>query len=90
MRSRKTKKFRTQIIYIFLMTFLSLIIVNILVFRNMRYVIYSVDSAYDGNRNLTEMREWLDTIHSEMREYLDNKDERVLNLFYINEEKYKA
>ncbi len=85
----KRRKFRTQIIYIFLLTFISVLIVNIYIFRNMRTVVSSVDSAYEGNRKLTEMREWLDTIHSEMREYLNMKDESVLNQYYINEEKYK-
>ena len=85
----KSRKFRTQIIYIFLLTFVSLFLVNIYIFRNMRTVVNSVDSAYEGNRKLTEMREWLDTIHSEMREYLNMKDESVLNQYYINEEKYK-
>ena len=83
----KRRKFRTQIIYIFLLTFISVLIVNIYIFRNMRTVVSSVDSAYEGNRKLTEMREWLDTIHSEMREYLNMKDESVLNQYYINEEK---
>lgn len=85
----KRRKFRTQIIYIFLLTFVSLFLVNLYIFRNMRQVVSSVDSAYEGNRKLTEMREWLDTIHSGMREYLNMKDESVLNQYYINEEKYK-
>ena len=86
----KRRKFRTQIIYIFLLTFVSLFLVNLYIFRNMRQVVSSVDKAYEGNRKLTEMREWLDTIHSEMREYLNMKDESVLNQYYINEEKYKG
>ena len=85
----KRRKFRTQIIYIFLLTFVSLFLMNLYIFRNMRQVVSSVDSAYEGNRKLTEMREWLDTIHSGMREYLNMKDESVLNQYYINEEKYK-
>ena len=86
----KRRKFHTQIIYIFLLTFVSLFLVNLYIFRNMRQVVSSVDKAYEGNRKLTEMREWLDTIHSEMREYLNMKDESVLNQYYINEEKYKG
>lgn len=89
MRTRKPRKFRSQIIYIFILTFTSVFLVNIYIFRNMRTMINSVDSAYEGNRKLTEMREWLDTIHSEMREYLNMKDESVLVQYYINEEKYK-
>ncbi|SEF78421.1 Histidine kinase-, DNA gyrase B-, and HSP90-like ATPase [Eubacterium ruminantium] len=89
MKTERRRKFSTQIVYIFLITFVSLFLVNIIIFRNMRMVIDGIDSAYDGNRNLTEMREWLDTIHSEMREYLNVKDEGVLNQFYINEERFK-
>jgi len=85
----KRRRIRTQIVYIFLLTFIPLFLVNLYIFRNMRTVINGVDSAYEGNRRLTEMREWLDTIHSQMREYLNVKDEGVLNQFYINEDKYK-
>ncbi|MCR5216591.1 MAG: histidine kinase [Lachnospiraceae bacterium] len=89
MMKNKRSRFQTQIIYIFLVTIFSLFAVNIYVFQNVRFIIESVDGAYAGNRALTEMRDWLDTIHTEALSYLNTRDESVLNQFYTNEAKYK-
>ena len=81
--------FRRQIIYIFLLTFIPLLLVNLYIFNNMRAVIESVDSAYDGNRNLVEMRTDLDKAHTALREYLNTRDENTLNKFYVNLDAFK-
>ncbi|MCR5291729.1 MAG: histidine kinase [Eubacterium sp.] len=85
----KKQTFRKQIIYIFIVTFLPLFLVNVYIFGNMKSIIDSVDRAYDGNRRITEMRGSLDNAHSSLREYLGSKDENTLNKFYVNLDRYK-
>lgn len=87
MRNRRT--FRDQIVYIFLVTFFLMFIVNLFVFQNMKAIIDNVDSAYDGNRKLMEVRDKLDNLQLEMHEYINTKDENTLNKFYSDEDAYK-
>ena len=82
--------FRRQIVYIFLLAFVPLLLVNIYIFSNMESVIDNVDRAYDGSRELTEMRGYLESTHTSLRQYLATKDENTLNKFYLNVDLFKT
>ena len=87
---KKKKSFRSQIIYIFLLSFAVIFFVDICIFNNMKAVFNNANKTYEGNRKLVEMRKWLDNMQAGMNEYLNTKDESEINLFYVYEEKYKA
>ena len=55
----------------------------------MRDLIDNMDSAYDGNRKLTDMRGLLDSIQLELDDYINTKDESGLNKFYKDMAEYK-
>jgi sensor histidine kinase YesM len=55
----------------------------------MKSIIDNVDGAYDGNRQLMEIRDKLDSLQLEMQEYINSKDENILNKFYNDVESYK-
>ncbi len=87
--SRKPVKLQNQIICIFLLTFALILLVNLYIFNGMRDLIDSMDSAYDGNRKLTDMRGLLDSIQLELDDYINTKDESGLNRFYKEMAEYK-
>ena len=87
--SRKPVKLQNQIICIFLLTFASILLVNLYIFSGMRDLIDNMDSAYDGNRKLTDMRGLLDSIQLELDDYINTKDESGLNKFYKDMAEYK-
>ncbi len=87
--NKKRSAFQNQIVCIFLLTFFLMFLVSLYIYSNMNSIIENIDQAYEGNYNLVEMREWLDGIHSSMKEYLNTKDPNTLNRFYSGEEKYK-
>lgn len=87
--SRKPVKLQNQIICIFLLTFASILLVNLYIFNGMRDLIDNMDSAYDGNRKLTDMRGLLDSIQLELDDYINTKDESGLNRFYKDMAEYK-
>ncbi len=85
----KRRTFRSQIISIFLLTFSLTFLVNAVIFSNMKSVIDNVDGAYDGNRSLMEIRDELDSLQLDMQQYIDAKDENILNKFYKDADVYK-
>ncbi|MCR5634898.1 MAG: histidine kinase [Lachnospiraceae bacterium] len=88
--SRKPRQLQTQIICIFMLTFGIMLLANIYIFSSMRSLIDSMDRAYDGNRRLTEMRQVIDRIQTQLDDYMSTKDEGELNSFYENVEVYKG
>lgn len=79
---------QTKLIAVFLFTSCVLLTVNIIMNRNMNYMISEIDKVYISNVNLNELQSILKQVQDSMSEYLNTKSSDAMEAYYKNEDAY--
>lgn len=87
--NRRTWTFQSQLISIFLITFLLLFLINAYVHESMDIMIESTGQTYIGNKNLMTIRSKLDEIQTCVTTYLNTRSTDSLTQFYSCEAEYR-
>lgn len=87
--SRKPLSVQTKLIFIFFMTSLIVIIVNVVMFISINNIIGEINKVYTTNVLINELSDSLNSVQSSMTEYLNTKSTDSMQAYFTAEQAYR-
>lgn len=81
---------QAKLTFVFVLTSILILTVNIVVYLNLNNMIVKIDEIYANNISLTEMTQTLSNVHGSMTDYLKTKSTDALELYYKNAQDYSS
>lgn len=86
----KNSPIRMKFVFMFILTTLILLLVNVFMYYNMNQIMRRLDATYISNIKLNTMSDVLGRVQSNMTEYLNTKSSDAIEAYYRNEEEFSA
>lgn len=79
---------RVKFVFVFILTTLILLLVNVFMYYNMNQIMRRLDATYISNIKLNTMTDVLGRVQSSMTEYLNTKSSDAIGDYYRDEEEF--
>ncbi len=84
----KNSPIRVKFVFMFILTTLILLLVNVFMYYNINQIMRRLDETYISNIKLNTMSDVLDRVQNSMTEYLNTKSSDAIENYYRDEEEF--